>query len=61
MGMIMTDIVTDKLRKFMKPGVTVIARLVEDEYHECWEGSVNTSIILSHRGTLIYFNGLDSW
>jgi hypothetical protein len=55
----MTDIVKDRLRKFMKPGVTVIARIIENEHHECWEGSVNTSIILSHRGTLTCFNKLN--
>jgi hypothetical protein len=52
-GIIMTNISKDKLRKFMKLGVTALTRLVEDEHHECWDGSVNTGIILSRRGTLI--------
>jgi hypothetical protein len=58
---IVTNIAKDKLRKFMKPGTAVIARLIEDEHHECWNGSVNASIILSHCGTLMYFKGLNSW
>ncbi|CAG8714276.1 6781_t:CDS:2, partial [Acaulospora colombiana] len=43
---------TENLRKHMNRGTTQIAKLVENEQHECWDGSVNASLILSRHAEL---------